>query len=711
MANTQMSNPQRLDVVNRRRHLVWWLVVGGACATVYTLAVGPYLYSDDWRLFNHFMTGQLTSFDTETWLGFGYGYYRPVASLSLAADIWFFGFDSTALHLVNAALFLLCALAVGRVAAVLAGGHAGAAAVAATLICLLHPAAVESVSWHSCRPNLLSGMFTLFTCLAAMRYARRGRIRHLCITGVVFALALFSKEDALVALPVACLLALHTGRLKRVVSIATVMVGIVILCLAVRALVGIGLPKGDHAEVLATGPIAVILRLVDHLELLFLPHIDTTSFAVRAAGVLGLTVVVIAGLCGRNRWTLGVLAGAITISLLPGVQSILDLLVGVRMIFTAYLFAAVLLGCLAANGLRYPRIIAASVGILVLTSVSVSTEVLGRWIDSGLDSERFSHELLALHDSVPPHETFLLVDAPFNYHGVPTFEYRVSHILLPPFTDHSRIVRLHQAEVAREVVQALSEGFGKAESLRILAWNPELGLVHAPVPAGRDKVIRSWGDRDLEAWHRTIEHGRIQLRSPDLEIAVMAIDRIVVECDRPLSRPPALTVETTLAPEGLRPEAVDSGSVYTFHLGVLSCPSPADRVTRLVLNVDGFPDQRTVRHIRFMRCPRRFELLVALTQIRDGIVLRLGIPEPDPAWRSFRLELFSEEASICSSTLGRNLFSGVPEGGIEWHKTFDLDYFRGLGVRSGRPFFFRMDASGEEGASRARSKVARVFVP
>jgi len=575
----------------------------------------------------------------------------------------------------------------------------------------VHPAAVESVSWLTCRPNLLSGLFTLFTCLAAIRYARQGRIRFLGLTGVVFALALLSKEDAIVALPVACLLALHTGRWRRTATIATVMVGVVILCLAVRALLGIGLPRGSHAEVLATGPLAVITRFAHHLELLFLPHIDTTASVVRGAGVLGLAVVVIVGLFGRYRWTLGIFAGAVMISLLPGVQSILDLLAGVRLIFIAYLFTAVLLGCLVANGLQHPRIIAASAGVLVLTFVAVSAEVLGRWIESGLDSERFAHELLALHDSVPPDETFFILDAPRNYRGVPTFEYRVSQVLRPPFTDRPRRVYLHQAEVVREVVQERSEGKGEAGALRILAWHPELGLIHAAVPAGRDEVIRSWHDRDLEAWHKTTEQDRVQLRSPDLEIAAMAVDRIVVEYDRPLPRPPILTVETTLAPEGLKPEVTGSRQTYTYHLGIFSFPSPVDRVNRLVLEVYGDSGQGTVRRIRFMRSPKRFDLLAALKRTRGGIVLRLRIPEPDPAWSRFRLELFSEVATIQRTTLDRSRFSGAPEGGIEWRKTFDLDYFRGLGIRRGRPFFFRIDASGEEGARRARSQVASVFVP
>ena len=66
MSITPAPDSKRLDLVNRRRHLVWWLVVGGACAAVYILAVGPYLYSDDWRLFYQFMTGKLIWIATAT---------------------------------------------------------------------------------------------------------------------------------------------------------------------------------------------------------------------------------------------------------------------------------------------------------------------------------------------------------------------------------------------------------------------------------------------------------------------------------------------------------------------------------------------------------------------------------------------------------------------------------------------------------------------
>lgn len=123
------------------------------------------------------------------------GYYRPVVTLSLAADTHVFGGAPAAYHVMNVAYHLAAALALVWAAKCLLGSEI--AAWLAGLTFVLHPIHTESVAWVSGRTDVIA---TLFFCLAIGCYARASRIGSLWMLGAFAAGAssLLSKEPAIV---------------------------------------------------------------------------------------------------------------------------------------------------------------------------------------------------------------------------------------------------------------------------------------------------------------------------------------------------------------------------------------------------------------------------------------------------------------------------------------------------------------------------------
>jgi protein O-mannosyl-transferase len=123
------------------------------------------------------------------------GYYRPVVTLSLAAETHLFGGAPAAYHLMNVVYHLATALAL-----VWAGRRLLDSAMAAWLAGLafaLHPIHTESVAWVSGRTDVIA---TLFFCLAIGCYMRAPRIGSAWTLGALAAAgaSILSKEPAIV---------------------------------------------------------------------------------------------------------------------------------------------------------------------------------------------------------------------------------------------------------------------------------------------------------------------------------------------------------------------------------------------------------------------------------------------------------------------------------------------------------------------------------
>lgn len=135
------------------------------------------------------------------------GFYRPVITLTFSINEWWAGTDAGPYGVTNVLLALACAVAVaclGRTLGLTAGGAAAAAS-----IWLLNPHAVNmAVLWLSGRTALL---LTLFATLSAALLIRRRPIGAVA----VFALALFSKEEAILLPPILAAWLLLGGEERR----------------------------------------------------------------------------------------------------------------------------------------------------------------------------------------------------------------------------------------------------------------------------------------------------------------------------------------------------------------------------------------------------------------------------------------------------------------------------------------------------------------
>jgi protein O-mannosyl-transferase len=138
-----------------------------------------------------------------------FGYYRPLVTASLAADLAVWRTDAFGFHLTNLLLHLGCCLGVlglGRRMGlgVLASGSAA-------LLFAVHPMHLESVAWVSGRTDLMATLLSMGF-LLLWDHPRRGvRVAGIvCLAG-----ALLSKELALVVPVIAWLLPVADGRPRR----------------------------------------------------------------------------------------------------------------------------------------------------------------------------------------------------------------------------------------------------------------------------------------------------------------------------------------------------------------------------------------------------------------------------------------------------------------------------------------------------------------
>lgn len=267
-------------------------------------------------------------------------YYRPVWVLSLAVDHALWGERASGYHLTNV---LLHALASGLTAWLVFElvGSAMAAALAGTLFAV-HPVHAEAVAWVSARNELLLCVFLQLAFIACVRL-RRGAgagTRVLCLAS--FALALLSKETA-VLFPAIVLLyewagaSAGGGRAARPwgkYGWALLLAAVAAAFMAVRA--GIVSPLPVHeplATRLATAPGLVLqnLRLLFvpvGLEVLhpFEPVLSPLSTATLLPAALLLGVLALLPLAFRFDANLGFGLGWILLALIPvsGIPALLQ---------------------------------------------------------------------------------------------------------------------------------------------------------------------------------------------------------------------------------------------------------------------------------------------------------------------------------------------------------------------------------------------------
>ena len=151
-----------------------------------------------------------------------YGYYRPLTTLSYAADYSAWRLRPAGYHATNVILHAACAC-LGTLLLLRLGLTPGAATVAGVVFAV-HPIHVESVAWISGRTDLLSLLLSLISFLAflrardgAERLSKRRDALLLAASAAAYAGALLAKEMSLV-LPLWLFLADRRAPSRRLVT-------------------------------------------------------------------------------------------------------------------------------------------------------------------------------------------------------------------------------------------------------------------------------------------------------------------------------------------------------------------------------------------------------------------------------------------------------------------------------------------------------------
>lgn len=163
-----------------------------------------------------------TAFEQDYWAHLGAaGHYRPLATLTLRADLALSGLDASALHRTNALLHTAVVMLAG-VCLVLLGVHAPSSPFPwiGLAIFAVHPALADSVAWISGRTSMLSALGGLLGSIGVLhltvpwRDESVGRaVKVAAASAAGLLLALLGKEDGVIFAPCFVALgALHSRR-------------------------------------------------------------------------------------------------------------------------------------------------------------------------------------------------------------------------------------------------------------------------------------------------------------------------------------------------------------------------------------------------------------------------------------------------------------------------------------------------------------------
>jgi len=179
---------------------------------------------------------------TEVWKGVKGGedvapYYRPVFTLSLAIDYFFWKLNPLGYHLTNILLHLLVTTGVYMLSVRLLKDKP--AALFSGLVFSVHPVHSEAVSWISARNESLAALFMFSSFYLYLLFKEKGNVRYIGTSLVLFFLALLSKEMA-ITLPALLLLfefCFGTGAWKKKLKLPVLYGTMIVPYLIARTLV------------------------------------------------------------------------------------------------------------------------------------------------------------------------------------------------------------------------------------------------------------------------------------------------------------------------------------------------------------------------------------------------------------------------------------------------------------------------------------------
>ena len=146
--------------------------------------------------------------------------YRPIALLSFATDVEFFGMDPKAAHKISVLLYaLVCVLIYFFLRRLFPHSDTWAITLV-TLIFALHPLHTEVVANIKSRDEILALGFGLAGLLLYLRVINGGKTAYLVLSCIMFCLAFLSKESAVTFCGVAFLLPWFMSKQQSIKTIA-----------------------------------------------------------------------------------------------------------------------------------------------------------------------------------------------------------------------------------------------------------------------------------------------------------------------------------------------------------------------------------------------------------------------------------------------------------------------------------------------------------
>lgn len=125
----------------------------------------------------------------------GLPFYRPLQNLSYMIDAVAGGKNQWMFHVTNILLHVLTCFSVFYLFILLKNDRKTSALIAA--IYAIHPLFTHAVAWIPSRGDLLVALFGILSYIAFLKYIETKKYYYLIINGTTFALAMFSKETAI----------------------------------------------------------------------------------------------------------------------------------------------------------------------------------------------------------------------------------------------------------------------------------------------------------------------------------------------------------------------------------------------------------------------------------------------------------------------------------------------------------------------------------
>jgi hypothetical protein len=170
------------------------IALGIIAAGVYVASLGHLFVIDDHDLLERVIAAMQSPLDAWRTTGAFQAYYRPVFLTHLYLDNLVWGGAAWGFHLSNILLHGITAMLAFLFAERLLRNRWSAAIVA--LLFALHPSHTENVSWVSGRTDVISALFSLIALNALYDVRLKGSTRAGVIAAAAYALAIMSKEVA-----------------------------------------------------------------------------------------------------------------------------------------------------------------------------------------------------------------------------------------------------------------------------------------------------------------------------------------------------------------------------------------------------------------------------------------------------------------------------------------------------------------------------------